>query len=239
MKTERTIADAARVALQRIGRSGTIAEIYKKVIELDLYDFNTPTPEHVLRTEIRRKTLGVERVDLSADVFFKLAGDELYELMKEPTKRRGTVGMKRIQRASDKDAIIELLTSDSVGAFREIWRLLFFAAMVGFKNGKREPLASTQTGEGIRQDSFANNAVWLGTVYLIGLVETGGTDVLRATEDAEDERIKIFEEYANGGLEILKETFAASNGNLDTLLTFIQSQTESSAAKIPDLQIAI
>lgn len=192
-----------------------------------------------MQTEIRRKTFGVERRDLSVDVFFKLAGDELYELMKEPTKRRGTVGMKRIQRASDKESIIEILTSDSVGAFREIWRLLFFAAMVGFKNGKREPLTSTQTGEGIRQDSFANNPVWLGTVYLLGLVETGGTSVLRSTEDAEDERIKIFEEYANGGLQMLKETFETSNGNLDTLLTFIQSQTESSATKAPDLQIVI
>jgi len=227
------------MALQRIGKPATIDEIYKKVIELDLDEFNTPTPEHVLRTEIRRKTLGVDRVDLSADVFFKMVGDELYELMKEPTKRRGAVGMKRIQRAGDKDAIIELLTSDSVGAFREIWRVLFFAAMVGFKNAKREPLTSTQTGEGIRQDSFANNPVWLGTVYLLGLVETEGTDVLRATEDSEDERIKIFEEFANGGLQILKETFETSNGNLDTLLTFIQSQTESTATKTPDLQIAI
>jgi dnd system-associated protein 4 len=239
LKTERTIAEAARIALQRIGRPSTIFEIYQKVTALGLYKFNTPTPEHVLRTEIRRKTLGVERADLSADNLFKLAGNEVYELMKEPTKRRGTIGIKRIQRAGDKEAIIELLTSDSVGAFREIWRLLFFAAMVGFKNGKREPLTSTQTGEGIRQDSFANNPVWLGTVYLLGLVETGGTDVLRASEDSEDERIKIFEEYANGGLQILKETFETSNGNLDTLLTFIQSQTESSAAKTPDLQIAI
>jgi dnd system-associated protein 4 len=159
--------------------------------------------------------------------------------MKEPQKRRGTVGIKRIQRASDKESIIELLTSDSVGAFREIWRLLFFAAMVGYKNGRREPLASTQTGEGIRQDSFANNPVWLGTVYLLGLVETGSTDALRSTEDSEDERIKIFEEYANGGLAILKEEFETSNGNLDALLSFIQSQTESTATKIPDLQIAI
>jgi dnd system-associated protein 4 len=192
-----------------------------------------------LRTEVRRKTLGVERVDLSKEAFFKLAGNELYQLMKEPLKRRGTVGMKRIQRASDKESIIELLTSDSVGAFREIWRLLFFAAMVGYKNGRREPLTSTQTGEGIRQDSFANNPVWLGTVYLLGLVETGSTDVLRATEESEDERIKVFEEYANGGLAILKEEFDASNGNLDALLSFIQSQTESSAPKTPDLKIAI
>lgn len=157
--------------------------------------------------------------------------------MNQPSKRRAAVGMKRIQRASDKDAIIELLTSDSVGAFREMWRLLFFAAMVGFKNGRREPLSATQSGEGIRQDSFANNPVWLGTVYLLGLVEKENTDVLHAAEDAEDERIRIFEEYANGGLAILQEQLDASSGSLDALLTFIQAQTEN--APTPDLAITI
>lgn len=152
------------------------------------------------------------------------------------------MGSKRIQRASDKEGIIEILTSTSetsegVGAFKEIWRLMFFAALVGFKNGRREPLGSTQSGDGIRQDSFANNPVWWGTLYLLGLVETGTTDVLRSEEEAEDERTKIFEEYANGGLAILKEHFETSHGSLDTLLTFIQSQTET--ASPPDLAVTI
>lgn len=239
MKPERTIAEAVRIALQRIGKPSSVREIYDKVIELDLYKFNTPVPEHVLRTEIRRKTLGVERSDLSDDVYFKTSDNETYELMKEPAKRRAAVGMKRIQRASDKEGIIELLTSESVGAFKEIWRLMFLAALVGFKNGRREPLGSTQSGEGIRQDSFANNPVWLGTLYLLGLVETGTTDVLRSAEEAENERTKIFEEYANGGLAILKQEFDASDGNLDALLTFILSQTESTLSRTPDLQVEI
>ena len=225
------------MALLRIGKPSSIREIYEKIIELNLYTFNTPVPEHVLRTEIRRKTLGVERTDSSGDVFFKTPDGEIYELMKEPAKRRAAIGIKRIQRASDKEAIIELLTSESVGAFREIWRLLFFAALVGFKNHRREPLGSTQSGEGIRQDSFANNPVWLGTLYLLGLVETETTDTLRSTEEAENERITIFEEYANGGLAILKEHFASSNESLDSLLTFIQSQTQT--ASTPDLSVTI
>jgi dnd system-associated protein 4 len=145
--------------------------------------------------------------------------------------------MKRIQRASDKQAIIELLTSERVGAFREIWRLLLFAALVGFKNGRREPLGATQSGEGIRQDSFANNPVWPGALYLLGLVETQSTEILSAPETSEDERIRIFEEYANGGLAILKEQFERSQESLDSLLTFIQSQTESVSA--PDLAVTI
>jgi dnd system-associated protein 4 len=157
--------------------------------------------------------------------------------MKEPVKRRAAIGTKRIQRASDKEAIITILTSESVGAFRENWRVIFFAAIVGYKNGRRDPLIGVQTGEGIRQDTFANNPVWQGTLYLLGLVETESPDILQSTEDAEDERIKIFEEYANGGLAILKDYFASSNESLDSLLTFIQSQTTT--AKPPDLSIKI
>jgi dnd system-associated protein 4 len=122
-------------------------------------------------------------------------------------------------------------------ALRENWRLLFFSALVGFKNGRREPLVGVQTGEGIRQDSFANNPVWQGTLYLLSLVENQSPDVLQSTEEAEDERIKIFEEYANGGLALLKEHFASSSNSLDSLLTFISSQTETAAN--PDLSVTI
>jgi len=227
------------VALQEIGKPSAVRDIYKKIIELELYEFDTPTPEHVLRTEIRRKTAGIERVDKSTEIYFQMPTDEMYELMKEPVRRRTAVGMKRIQRASDKEATIELLTSEPLGVFREIWRLLFFAAMVGFKNGRREPLASTQSGEGIRQDSFANNPVWLGTLYLFGLAETGSADVLRGTEESEDERIRVFEEYANGGLAILQERLQESSCSLDGLMSFIQLETEAAEAKAPDLEISI
>jgi dnd system-associated protein 4 len=199
--------------------------------------FKNPTPTHVIQTENRRKTSGSAQIYFSGNVIIKTDNQQKYELMKEPVKRRATIGTKRIQRASDKESIITLLTSESVGAFRENWRVVFFAALIGYKNGRRDPLGSVQTGEGIRQDSFANNPVWHGMLYLLGLVETNSTDVLQSTEEAENERIKIFEEYANGGLAILKEHFASSNESLDSLLTFIQSQT--STAKPPDLSITI
>ena len=237
MKTERTIADAAKLALQRLGKPSSIRDIFEKISSDNLYVFNTPVPEHVLQTEIRRKTLGVERGDSSGEVIFKTVDQQHYELMKEPVKRRAAIGTKRIQRASDKEQIITILTSESVGAFQENWRVIFFAALVGYKNGRRDPIVGVQTGEGIRQDTFSSNPVWQGTLYLLGLVETKSPDILQSTEDAEDERIRIFEEYANGGLAILKEHFESSNESLDSLLTFIQSQTTTT--KPPDLSIMI
>lgn len=60
-----------------------------------------------------------------------------------------------------------------------------------------------------------------------------------ATEESEDQRIKNFEEYANGGLAILEEHFKAGSCNLDSLLNFIQAQTAEIQTKKPDLKISI
>lgn len=153
-------------------------------------------------------------------------------------KRRGAIGMKRIRRATDKEDIIQLLMAEG-GLFREIWRLLLFAALLGHKQSRREELGDTEAGRGIDQSSFSNNPSWPGVLYLLGLVETDATDVLCASEEAEDHRITVFEEFANGGLAILKEEFTARNCNLDTLLLFIETQASATPSKPVNLKIAI
>ena len=95
------------------------------------------------------------------------------------------------------------------------------------------------SGDAIRQELFGNSPAWPGILYLIELVKTEDTEALMATEEAEDQRLKRFEEYANGGLAILDEHFKTANCNLDSLLNFIQSQTAESQVKKPDLQVSI
>lgn len=124
MPEKTTIIDAARIALEKLGRPARITEIHAKIVEFGLYEFSTPVPEHVLRTQIRRATFGIEVPEAVKRKVFALAGDEIYEIMKETPKKRFTIGMKRIHRAADKKRIIEALTSDGTAAFREIWRLL-------------------------------------------------------------------------------------------------------------------
>ncbi len=170
---------------------------------------------------------------------FQLSGDDFYDIMKDTTKRRGQMGMKRIQRANDKEVIIQLLTADASGIFKEIWRLLLFAAVIGFHNKRREPLIAVDAGKGIDQSSFGNNPAWPGVLYLLGLVETSQTDVLKSSEESEEERVTVFQEYANGGLAILKEEFETRNCNIEALLTFIQSQIGTTPVKGPDLEITI
>jgi dnd system-associated protein 4 len=146
--------------------------------------------------------------------------------------------MKRIQRANDKEDIIKSLMSEQVGVFKEIWKLLLFAAQVGIKNGRREPLIAADTGKGIDQSTFGNCPAWPGVLYLVALVDSGNSECLSGSGEIDDNRSTIFQEYVNGGLSILKDFFSDRPIDLDGLIAFVSAQCEENAGK-PDLELTI
>lgn len=146
--------------------------------------------------------------------------------------------MKRIQRATDKEEIIKSLMAEQVGVFKEIWKLLLFAAQVGMRNGKREPLKSIDAGKGIDQSTFGNCAAWPGVLYMMALAVTGTSECLSGSSEAEDDRASVFQEYANGGLGIMKEFFSGRPLDLDGFLAFIDTQRDE-GVKRPDLELTI
>ena len=236
-----TIAEAAQKALNALGRPSSVAEIYAEIVRLGLYSFDTPTPEHVLRTTIRRYSDNVERVDAYNEATFHMAGDEIYMNLTEAPSRSGKpggAGIKRIHRATDKEETIRALTSEQVGIFREIWKLLLFAALVGVKNDYREPLKSVESGKGIDQSTFGNSPSWPGILHLISLSHTGDSRVLRGSPDTEEQRITLFQEYANGGLSLMQQFFVGRTIDLDGVLAFIESQTASGHVE-PNVDLAI
>lgn len=236
------IRNAAEAALRNLGRPATIAEIFAEIVRSQLYVFNTPTPEHVLRTTIRRHTGNVERVDSASLIVFEMVDDEVYAVNSNQDSKlprvNQTTGIKRIHRAADKEEIVKLMTSEQFGVFKEIWRLLMFAAQVGYHNKRREPLKSVDAGKGIDQSTFGNSPAWPGIVYLISLADSGVADVLGGSPEKEELRLAAFQEYANGGLEILQEFFSSRQANLDGLIEFIDTQ-RTSVGKAPDLELSI
>ncbi len=98
------------------------------------------------------------------------------------------------------DFLKELVGKDS--PFNELRDVLFFAAVVGWREGRRVPLSGR--GEAIRWDVMNNR---LGTEIVMDMmaVATNPDDKELLSEDRKDERIAIFEEFANGGLEVIKE----------------------------------
>lgn len=242
MTTRDTIADVAQQVLRALGRPASIYEIYAEIVQRNLYVFNTPTPEHVLRTTIRRHTENVARVDSNSEVLFHVVSEDIYGLKTSGTqtsaRKRAGGSMKRVQRASDKEEIIKSLMSEQVGVFKEIWKLLLFAAQIGVRNNARSLLKATDAGKGIDQSTFGSCPSWPGVLYLMTLVETQDSTCLSGSPDAEDERISVFQEYANGGLAILQDFFAGRPIDLDGLLAFIETQREDSAGRL-DLELMI
>ncbi len=93
--------------------------------------------------------------------------------------------------------------------FPTIRELLCFAALLGYSEGRRIPLDRDAGVEDVSYQQFergdAEDLIWL-----IALAETKDPEILK---DGEEGRCaEIFEEYANGGLQILRDVMLRSGG---------------------------
>ncbi|PMB47197.1 DNA phosphorothioation-associated protein 4 [Fischerella thermalis CCMEE 5201] len=114
----------------------------------------------------------------------------------------------RIRVAKDKAELVKALTSadGGTGPFQTFADVIVFAAALGAKHKKRVPLGEISKREPspIRLEYFASMGNdWV--IKLLGVTETQDIKILSTNEEEyEARRNHIFEEYANGGLEILQ-----------------------------------
>ncbi len=95
--------------------------------------------------------------------------------------------------------MLELQTEGKFPTYRDI---LLFAAAVGFRQDRRVPFAAS-SGDPIRSDVLMAPGF---SDTLINMIAANVVDDPEIMDDTRmDERFKIFEEYANGGLEYLQE----------------------------------
>ncbi len=117
----------------------------------------------------------------------------------------------RIRVAKDKAELVKALTSadGATGPFQTYADVVVFAASLGAKHKKRVPLGEIAKREPspIGLDIFVSRGYDL-VIKLLAITATKDIKILSSSEDKyEDERHLIFEEYANGGLEILQNEF--------------------------------
>ena len=93
--------------------------------------------------------------------------------------------------------------------FPTIRELLCFAAVLGFSEQRRLPLDRSQGVEDVSYQQFERGDAE-NLIYLIALAETEDPDILR--EGEEGRCAEIFEEYANGGLAIIKDHLLREGG---------------------------
>ena len=106
----------------------------------------------------------------------------------------------------DKADLLKILIDDG-SPFNELRDILFFAAVIGWREGRRVPLAGK--GEAIRWDTMNNR---LGTEEVMDMIAVAANADDRELLAAErhDERVETLEEFANGGLEVIRERINAA-----------------------------
>ena len=93
--------------------------------------------------------------------------------------------------------------------FPTIRELLCFAALLGYSERRRLPLDKEKGFEDVSYQQFERGDAE-DLIYLIALAETKNPEVLK---DGEESRCaEIFEEYANGGLQVIQESMLRGGG---------------------------
>lgn len=111
-----------------------------------------------------------------------------------------TTGFRDVRRPREMSDLLGELT-DGGHPFPTMRDALVFAASLGWARDKRVPFENS--AEPIRWGTMTNR---LGTEDLVNMLATAATEdpeVLAAGR--ESERLEIFEEYANGGLQVIQQ----------------------------------
>ena len=117
------------------------------------------------------------------------------------------MGANRIRVAKDKADLVKALVDieGTTGPFQTYADVMVFAAALGAKRKKRSPLAAiAKEPSPIAVEVFVSRG-YDRVFKLLAIAETKDAQILSPFDaTAEEKRIHIFEEYANGGLDILR-----------------------------------
>jgi len=105
--------------------------------------------------------------------------------------RRSRVYEVTLQRLGGKDAKM----------FPTLREALTFCAVLGYRERRRNPLDPHAGSEDIAGAQYFNNEA-VDTLFALAIAETKGSDILRIEQ--EKDCVQIYEEYANGGLELVQ-----------------------------------
>ncbi len=109
--------------------------------------------------------------------------------------------MRRINHSTTGKSILESFADVPVEKriFQLNWEVQLFAVALGFAKSKKEALTDINAGGGIDFDTFKASGVWPGFINSLSLVEKNTPDVLCSNDEQDENRIKLFEQYAEGG----------------------------------------
>ncbi len=146
----------------------------------------------------------------------------------------------RVKIAKDKAELVKSLRAeadDTTKPFQTYADVLVFAAALGAKRDRREPFSefSKKDPDPIPYEVFRK---YDKVVKLLAVVATKNPRVLADSEESEESRIKIFEEYANAGLEIIDNEIKGSVDHLERILLFLSSERDEMNKQNSDFDLS-
>jgi dnd system-associated protein 4 len=133
-----------------------------------------------------------------------------------------------IKIAKDKADLVVALKEQPTTPFETYADVMVFAASLGYSRNKLIPFTkSAVQPEAIRLNTFSSRG-YDTAINLLAISHTKNQKVLGNDEESNNEKIKIFEEYANGGLEIIQDRLKGSIDYLDTILLLLASERNNS-----------
>lgn len=136
---------------------------------------------------------------------------------------------RRVRRPKDKTELIErLIQADS--PFTTMRDVLIFAAGVGWNRKHR--LSFEGTEEPIHWATMTSRAGVEPLINMLALSQSDDVTIL--AESRFDERILIFEEYANGGLEVIGELLNNTPKTVLDIVRTLVNQVAGTGKNSPD-----
>jgi dnd system-associated protein 4 len=131
----------------------------------------------------------------------------------------------RIRIDKDKADLVNALVKDNTAPFKTYADVLAFAAALGAKYKRRIPLENiAKEPEPISLEVFLSRGYDLA-IKLLAITETKEPKILSHYEiTAEEERVLIFEEYANGGLEKLQNELKGTVDYTERILLVLSGE---------------
>lgn len=130
----------------------------------------------------------------------------------------------RVRVARDKAEFIRSLKNSETSSapFQTYADIVTFAAVIGAKRRKREPLdkISLKEPDPIPQEQFFTRG-YESAINLLAIISIGEPKVLSSTEEYENLRLRIFEEYANAGFRILRDELSGSEDQTKQVLLIL------------------
>jgi dnd system-associated protein 4 len=137
------------------------------------------------------------------------------------------MAIHRIRIAKDKAELVQALVdfNGATGPFQTYADVIVFAAAVGAKSNKRVPLGViAKEPTPISLEIFISRG-YDTVIKLLAVANTKDTKTLSAYHpESENQRVEIFEEYANGGLEKLRDELRGAVDYSERLLLILNQE---------------